>query len=199
MTAIVVPFRGADGKQRLAPAREEARVAVALAMLADVLAACSAVARTIVVTGDEAAREVAVELGVAVLDDPGGGQSGAVGHALATLPVAPSLVVNADLPCLVPDDVRALAAAIPEGGIALAPARDGTTNALGLAEPSLFRPVYGLGSAAWFRSLAPAAATVAIPNLVDDVDTLDDLRRLEGRLGPRTQMAVAMAGLVATA
>ena len=194
MTAIVVPFRGADGKRRLA-AQDEARVAVALAMLADVLAACSAVARTIVVTGDDAAREVAVELGVAALDDPGGGQGAAVGHALATLPVAPTLVVNADLPCLVPDDVRALADAIPAGGIALAPAPDGTTNALGLAEPSLFRPLYGPGSADRFRALGPAA-TIELPSLVDDVDTLDDLLRLDGRLGPRTQMAVAMAGLV---
>jgi 2-phospho-L-lactate guanylyltransferase len=195
MTAIVVPFRGADGKRRLAPAQDEARVAVALAMLADVLAACSAVARTIVVTHDDAAREVAVELGVAALDDPGGGQGAAVGYALATLPVAPTLVVNADLPCLVPDDVRALADAIPTGGIALAPARDGTTNALGLAEPQLFRPLYGPRSAERFRALGPAA-TIEIPSLVDDVDTLDDLLRLDGRLGPRTQMAVAMAGLV---
>src|SRR5438105_3744545 len=182
MTAIVVPFRGADGKRRLAPARDEARVAVALAMLADVLAACAAVARTIVVTDDEPAREVAVELGVAALDDPGSGQGAAVSHALATLPVAPTLVVNADLPCLVPDDVRALAGAIPPGGVAVAPARDGTTNALGLAEPSLFRPLYGPGSAERFGALG-AAATVAIPSLVDDVDTLDDLHRLEGRLG----------------
>ena len=54
MTAIVVPFRGPNGKRRLAPARDEARTALALAMLADVLAACGAVGRTVVVTGDEA-------------------------------------------------------------------------------------------------------------------------------------------------
>jgi hypothetical protein len=29
-----------------------------------------------------------------------------------------------------------------------------------------------------------------IPNLVDDVDTLADLERLEGRLGPRTAAAL---------
>src|SRR5436309_8073367 len=113
MTAIVVPFRGADGKRRLAPARDEARIALSLAMLADVLASSAAVARTIVVTQDDAAREVAIELGVAALDDPGGGQGAAVSHALATVPVAPTLVVNADLPCLVPDDLRALERAIP--------------------------------------------------------------------------------------
>src|SRR5437763_291059 len=145
MTAIVVPFGGLNGKRRLAPARDEARAALALAMLADVLAACGAVGRTVVVTGDEAARTVAVELGVAALDDPGGGQGRAVGYALALVPVAPTLVVNADVPCVVPDDLRALEAAIPPGGLSVAPAADGTTKALGLADPRLFRPLYGPG------------------------------------------------------
>jgi 2-phospho-L-lactate guanylyltransferase (CobY/MobA/RfbA family) len=139
---------------------------------------------------------VAVEVGVAALDDPGGGQGRAVAHALALVPVAPALVVNADLPCVVPDDLRALEAAIPPGGLALVPAADGTTNALGLADPSLFRPLYGPGSAHRFRALA-TAATVELLSLVDDVDTLDDLARLEERVGPRTQMALAMAGLPA--
>src|SRR2546423_2943842 len=156
MTAIVVPFRG-GGKRRLAPAQREARTALALAMLADVLGACGAVARTIVVTADEAARTVAVELGVAALDDPGGGQGAAVAHALQTCPAAPTLVVNADLPCVVPDDLRAFESAIPPDGLALAPAADGTTNALALADPGLFRPLYGPGSADRFRALAPAA------------------------------------------
>src|SRR5438874_2960159 len=198
MTAIVVPFRGLNGKRRLAPARDEARAALALAMLADVLAACGAVGRTVVVTGDEAARTVAVELGVASLDDPGGGQGRAVEHALALVPVAPALVVNADVPCVVPDDLRALEAAIPPGGLALAPAADGTTNALGLADPRLFRPLYGPCSAERFRALG-RAVTVDVPSLAEDVDTLDDLMRLEDRVGPRTQMALAMAGLVPAA
>ena len=121
MTAIVVPFRGLNGKRRLAPARDEARAALALAMLADVLAACGAVGRTVVVTGDEAARTVAVELGVAALDDPGGGQGRAVGYALALVPVAPTLVVNADVPCVVPDDLRRLEARVgPRTQMALA-------------------------------------------------------------------------------
>src|SRR2546423_9598518 len=105
MTAIVVPFLGGDGKRRLAPARDEARAALALAMLADVLAACGAVGRTVVVTGDEAARTVAVELGVPALHDPGGGQGSAVAYALDLVPVAPTLVLDPDLPSDVPDDL----------------------------------------------------------------------------------------------
>src|SRR5205823_6522909 len=102
MATILVPFKGAEGKRRLAPATPEARVALGLAMLADVLT---------------------------------------------------------------------------------------------LADASLFQPLYGAGSAERFRALAARAVTVEHPNLAHDVDTLDDLRRHELRTGPRTQMALAMAGL----
>ena len=49
MPTVVVPFRGAEGKSRLARLPLEARAALARAMLADVLAACTAVGRTYVV------------------------------------------------------------------------------------------------------------------------------------------------------
>jgi 2-phospho-L-lactate guanylyltransferase len=199
MAAILVPFRGAEGKRRLAPAGPEARTALALAMLADVLSACIAVAPTALASDDEAAAHVAAEVGAGVLADLPPGQGAAVAVALARLGAAPVVVVNADLPCVVPDDVRELLRALPPGGLALAPAADGTTNALALAAPRLFRPLYGPGSAERFLALPAPAVTVDHPNLVDDVDTLDDLRRVEDRAGPRTQMAVAMAGLARVA
>jgi 2-phospho-L-lactate guanylyltransferase (CobY/MobA/RfbA family) len=107
--------------------------------------------------------------------------------------------VNADLPCVQPDDLRALLDTVPPAGLALAPAADGTTNALGLADAALFEPVYGAGSAERFLGLAAPAVSVEHPNLVHDVDTLEDLRRYELRTGPRTQMALAMAGLQSAA
>ena len=56
MTAIVVPFKGVSGKQRLDPLPEQARGELALAMLGDVLQACRAVGdRIVVATSDEAA------------------------------------------------------------------------------------------------------------------------------------------------
>jgi 2-phospho-L-lactate guanylyltransferase len=196
MAAILVPFRGAEGKRRLAPATPEARVALGLAMLADVLAAAVAVGSTTVVTDDEAAWRVAAELQVDVLAGLPLGQGPAVASALQRLePFGPVLVVNADLPCVQPDDLRALLDAVPPAGIAVAPAADGTTNALALADASLFEPVYGPGSAERFLALVDAAVRVDHPNLADDVDTLEDLRRHELRTGPRTQMALAMAGL----
>jgi 2-phospho-L-lactate/phosphoenolpyruvate guanylyltransferase len=200
MAAILVPFRGAEGKRRLAPATPEARVALGLAMLADVLAAAVAVARTTVVTNDEAAWRVAAELEVDVLAGVPMGQGPAVEAALRRLePVGPVLVVNADLPCVQPDDLRALLAAVPPAGVAVAPAADGTTNALALADAALFEPLYGPGSADRFLALTGQAVTVQHPNLAHDVDTLEDLRRYERRTGPRTQMALAMAGLARVA
>jgi 2-phospho-L-lactate/phosphoenolpyruvate guanylyltransferase len=134
-------------------------------------------------------------LGAEPVADPGGGQGAAVAAALAGLPPGGILVVNADVPCVVPADLRALLAATPAGGIALVEARDGTTNALGLPAPEAFVPVYGPGSAERFRAHARALGlypvSAAIPNLADDVDLVGDLERLALRCGPRTQAALA--------
>jgi len=201
MTRIVVPFRGAGAKLRLAPLGEPERRELALAMLADVLAACVVVGRTTVVTEDPRAHALAGELGASLVADPGGGQGAAVAAGLDGLEPGPILVVNADLPCAVPHDLRALQRATPAGGIAYVPAADGTTNALGLPGPQLFEPLYGPGSAERFRSRAASlgvtALAVAIPNLADDVDTTADLARLGLRAGPRTQVAISSLGLAA--
>ena len=137
-------------------------------MLEDVLAAAKSVGRTWVVSPDP------VE-GADWIRDPGGGQGAAVEAALREIGPGPVLVVNADLPSLTADDLRALNRAIPESGVALAPARDGTTNALGLSDATLFAPLYGPGSAARFRAHAERAVDVVRPGLRDDVDTPADL------------------------
>ena len=163
MATIVVPFRP-NGKTRLSGNDSLAR-----AMLADVLAACEPVARTIVA-------------------DAEGGQGLAVEEALAGLE-GPVAIVNADLPCATTEDVEALLNATPADGLALVEAPDGTTNALALARPDLFQPLYGPGSAERFRAAAPSRA-LTIPNLADDVDTPEDLTRLGDRLGPHTRAAL---------
>jgi 2-phospho-L-lactate guanylyltransferase (CobY/MobA/RfbA family) len=175
MAAIIVPFHA--GKTRLAvePADREA---LARAMLDDVLAACSPIAEPLV-------------------EASGGGQGAAVERALATVSDAPVLVVNADLPCLTEDDVRALLDAVPEDGLVVAPAPDGTTNALGLSRPGLFAALYGPGSAEEFRShasqLGVPSSVLVRPGLQDDVDTPADLERLADRVGPHTRAALAGA------
>jgi 2-phospho-L-lactate guanylyltransferase len=192
MAQIVVPFRGEDGKRRV-DAPEAVRSRLALAMLGDVLAAATVVGRTLVVTDDEAARVLAAELGAEPVADLRAGQGAAVVAALARLGDGTVLIVNADLPCVVPHDLRTLAGAAELGAIGYVEADDGTTNALALPAKQHFAPLYGGGSAARFRdhaeSIGVPAISCSIPNLSDDVDTLDDLRRIGLRAGPRTQAA----------
>jgi 2-phospho-L-lactate/phosphoenolpyruvate guanylyltransferase len=166
----------------------EARTALREAMLDDVLAACEGIGATYLVT---AAR--GVRAGITLVVDDGRGQGAAVAAGLEVArrsdAPAPFLVVNADLPCVTARDLLALAGSVPDGGLALVPAADGTTNALALAAPELFEPLFGPGSAERFAALGPSCV-LDVPNLVDDVDTVDDLGRLRGRLGPSTRRAL---------
>ena len=142
-------------------------------------------------------------IGVAYVARGRGGQGAAVGAELARLPDRAVLVVNADLPCVTPRDLLTLLGSVPDGGIALVEAADGTTNVIALSSPTQFAPLYGTGSAERFRNhaqrLGVPCTTVAIPNLVDDVDTLDDLFRLESRVGPRTAAALSTVPAAASA
>jgi 2-phospho-L-lactate/phosphoenolpyruvate guanylyltransferase len=197
MTTIVVPFRGSDPKQRLA-VDDPARRALADAMLADVVAAADAVGRVLVV----APAGTKVPPHATLVPDPRRGQGAAVEAGLAAASAAalpaPYLVVNADLPCAGPRDLLALAGAVSGDGLALVAAADGTTNALAFADASLFEPVYGPGSAERFAALGPSTVLDA-PNLIDDVDTLDDLARLKGRLGQHTRRVLAALDLQSAA
>ena len=170
MVRIVVPFRGLGAKTRLGLGPEFAQ-----AMLADVVAAAGAVGDVRVATGM-------------------GGQGAAVAFELEHVGTGPVLVVNADLPCVSPRDLLALLGSAQSAGIALVEAADGTTNALALSEPGQFADLYGPESAARFRrhahELGVGCVTAAIPNIVDDVDTMEDLRRVEPRLGRRTATAL---------
>jgi len=194
---IVVPFRGESDKRRL-DAPDAVRAELALAMLGDVLAACVATGRTLVVTNHAPARGLAEELGAETVADPGGGQGPAVAAGVARAGSGIVVVVNADVPCVVPQDLRTLAGTAELGALGLVEAADGTTNALALPEAGLFEPLYGGRSADRFREHARSrgltAVAAAIPNLSDDVDTIADLQRVSLRAGPRTQSALAAAG-----
>jgi len=175
---IVVPYRG-DAKRRLP---SSVRAAAAVAMLGDVVEAALDVGRVVVVTDDA----VVVPPEAEVVADPGTGLGAAVAAGLSRVE-GHALVVNADLPRATPSALLMLAAA----GLALVEARDGTTNALSLPDPTLYAPLYGRGSAARFRAHAPFAA-LRIPELEEDVDTDDDLARVAPRAGPRTRALLAI-------
>jgi 2-phospho-L-lactate guanylyltransferase len=176
--AIVIPYRG-DAKRRVS---SPIRAAVAVAMLGDVVEAALAVGRVMVVTDDRAV----VPTGAEVVLDPGAGLGPAVEAALAHVD-GHALVVNADLPAATPASLLALAAE----GLALVEARDGSTNALSLPDPTLFAPLYGPGSAERFRAHAPFSS-VSIPELEADVDADGDLELLGLPLGPRTRALLAV-------
>jgi 2-phospho-L-lactate guanylyltransferase (CobY/MobA/RfbA family) len=126
-------------------------------MLDDVVAACAAVGATFVVAPEGTEIDDAT-----FVSDPGLGQGAALGVGLAAAVLAtggaPYLVVNADLPCVTARDLLALAAVVPDDGLALAPATDGTTNALALSSPGVFAPVYG--PSARFAALAPSRSSM---------------------------------------
>lgn len=190
MTTVVVPFRSSDPKRRLATLLDRDRIRLAEAMLSDVLAAAVAVGPVLVVSP----QAIALPDGVTHVADPRRGQGAAVRAALdaagaAGLP-GPYLVVNADLPCATTRDLLALVGAVPDGGLALVAAPDGTTNALALSDERLFEPVYGPGSADRFAALAEARLLDS-PNLMDDVDAPGDLPRLGARLGEHTRRVLA--------
>ena len=193
MPSLIVPFRGAEGKSRLELPTRAARADLMQAMLADVVTACLAVGPTFLVAPD-GATDTTLPEGSTIVVDPGRGQGEAVraglGAAFAAGAPDPVLVVNADLACVTARDLFALAGAVPGGGLALAAAVDGTTNAIALASADLFVPLYGPDSASRFAALAPSRIVEA-PNLIDDVDTLADLMRLANRLGPHTRGVLA--------
>lgn len=139
--------------------------ALARAMLDDVLEACAAV-------------------GTAIVADAPGGQGQAVAAVLAGLS-GPVTIVNSDLPCARREELEQLLAAAP----ALVAARDGTTNALALADVGDFEPMYGADSASRFAT-ALGAELLDLPGLRDDVDTREDLERILPRAGRHTRRAL---------
>ncbi len=178
MLTVVIPYRG-DAKRRLPP---DLRAAAAVAMLGDVVEAALPLGQVLVVTDDPAV----VPPEAVAWPDPGEGQGAAVQAGLAAASGA-ALVVNADLPLVTTEALRQLEAA----GLALVESGDGTTNALSLPDPGVFAPLYGPGSAARYRALAPFA-TLVIPELAEDVDTMADFERLAPRGGSRTRSLVAV-------
>src|SRR3954466_3580208 len=77
MPTVVVPFRGVEGKSRLARVQRQARPALAHAMLGGVGGGRAALAPTVVVAPE--GRPVGAAIAVV---DPGGGQGAAVSAGL---------------------------------------------------------------------------------------------------------------------
>jgi 2-phospho-L-lactate/phosphoenolpyruvate guanylyltransferase len=205
-TAAILPVkRFARAKQRLgASVADELRLALAGAMVADVMSALSrtaALERTIVVTAEDSVADAARELGATVVADAlESSQSAAaaigIERALAD-GVERALCVPGDCPALDPDELQALLADDRrERGhrVVVVPDRHGTgTNALLLSPPTAIAPSFGPGSCERHLALARAsgaAGRVARPSsLLLDVDTGADLAALRERLAGQDALA----------
>jgi len=203
-TAAILPVkRFAQAKQRLgASIANQLRLALAAAMVADVMAALAqaeAIALTVVVTAEESVALAARDLGATVVADrQESGQSAAaelgIEHALAE-GIERVLCVPGDCPALDPLELEALlrrdeAQASGAARVVILPDRHGTgTNGLLLAPPLALAPSFGPDSCARHRELARAAGAECrvqqLPSLLLDVDTGADLAALRDRLADR--------------
>jgi 2-phospho-L-lactate guanylyltransferase len=194
MPVPLVPLKAlAEAKGRLAPeVGPLQRRLLAIAMFEDVIAALQAVpalATPVVVSPDREVWRRADAMGCRVVEEPPG--AGDLNAALASAAKAgdgsPLLVVAADLPLASAAGLERVLAA--EAPVAVVPSADGGgTNVLAWRDPASFAPSFGPDSAA--RHLAvPGAVRVDDFGLSLDVDTVDDLRVVAGRLDPSSVTA----------
>lgn len=179
MATAVLPVKRFDAaKQRLAAGLDgERRRELAGAMVADVLEAIGearTIERTIVVSGDPIAQELAAEAGAEVVPDPG--DAGHVQAALAGIARAEvegeGLVVllPGDCPLLDPRELDRLLTGVPERYVTVVPDRHGSgTNALVLSPPSAIVPSFGEGSRARH---VEAAKEAGVPYGVEELASL---------------------------
>lgn len=195
-TFAAVPVKDLLGtKSRLAPLLDPgARAGLTLYMMQRVvsvlLRAGIPSANLCVVSPDRLVLETAAETGAAPLLQESNGlnpaleeaRAWAVSHGASS--TSPLLVLPADLPLLRPEDVAGLLAAGEEVPVVLAPdAAETGTNALLLRPPEAIPFLFGSGSrrahleAARRRGLG--AREYRLPNLAFDIDTVEDLSKLE--------------------
>ena len=197
-TAVLPVKRFAAAKQRLAIGLdEERRRGLVAAMLEDSLEAIGearSVERTIVVSGEPRAQELAGAAGCEVVPDPA--DEGHVSAALAGIARAEAdgaecvVLLPGDCPLLDPRELDRLLTGLPASYVAIVPDRHGTgTNALVLRPPEAIRPAFGEGSCARHVAAAREAgvpfAVEELASLALDLDTPGDVVALTRELAER--------------
>jgi 2-phospho-L-lactate guanylyltransferase len=188
VVALVPAKSLSSAKSRLAPALDPAqRADMSLDLLRSVLVALQAtasVSQVAVLSPDERALALARERGATPLEERQGSLNRALylGRAWAIGAQADGLlVVLSDLPLARAEDLAALIQA--DAQVAIAPSKDGGTNALLLRPPDAIPFRFGRASARRHRLEAERRglpiAVVHRDTLAFDVDTPDDLAALE--------------------
>jgi 2-phospho-L-lactate guanylyltransferase len=207
--AVLPVKRFSAAKQRMAAGITGGqRRDLAEAMVADVLEAIGgarAIERTIVVTGDPIAQELAAEAGAEVVPDPEDGghvEAALAGIARAEADGAERVVLMAgDCPLLDPRELDRLLTGVPGSYVGVVPDRHGTgTNALLLSPPDAIVPAFGEGSRDRHVEAARRAGVPfgveELPSIELDLDTPADLialtRELEKQPGRAKRTAKAL-------
>ncbi|HET7590103.1 MAG TPA: 2-phospho-L-lactate guanylyltransferase [Solirubrobacterales bacterium] len=208
-TAVLPVKRFSAAKQRMAAGITGGqRRDLAEAMVGDVLEAIDrarAVERTIVVSGDPIAQELAAEAGAEVVPDPedaGHVAAAQAGIARAEAEGAERVVLLAgDCPLLDPRELDRLLTGVPGSYVGIVPDRHGTgTNALLLSPPGAIVPAFGEGSRERHVEAARQAGIAfgieELPSIELDLDTPADVialtRELEHRRGRAKRTARAL-------
>jgi rSAM/selenodomain-associated transferase 1 len=198
-TAVGVIARAPSsiGKTRLAPHLSPDRLrALRAAMLADTLRAVEGLPGVFIFfTPDEAEPEIASLAGSAMprmpqcAGDLGARMLGALRYLLEDQKFDAALLVGSDIPLLTANHLREAADALQAGGgLVLGPADDGGYYLIGMTQPhaALFDGI-GWGSERVLTDTLRTAERIGVEaRLVRsayDVDTVDDLLRLERDLG----------------
>jgi 2-phospho-L-lactate/phosphoenolpyruvate guanylyltransferase len=194
-TAVVPVKRFAVAKSRLATGVEETRKPdLVAAMVADVLEAIGSarlIDRTIVVSQEPRAAELAAAAGADLLsdfDDAGHSAAALAGIAAAEAAGAGCVALfPGDCPLLDPRELDKMLTGVPDRYVAVIPDRHGTgTNALVLAPPSAIEPSFGEGSRERHVAAARAAGipygVEELPSLGLDLDTPADIVALTMRV-----------------
>ena len=197
---VVIPVKGgADAKSRLGEGLPE-RTAVALAIALDTVEAAGAaslVSGVVVVTTAAVAGAFDELDALVVIEEPGSGLTGAIasGIGLAAELGAPgrgTAVLLGDLPALTPQELDAALALAAGHERALVSDAEGTGSVLvTAADGATHSTAFGPGSRA--AHIAAGYVELDVPTgsgLRNDVDTREQLRALEPRLGPRTRAAL---------
>jgi 2-phospho-L-lactate/phosphoenolpyruvate guanylyltransferase len=193
--AVLPVKRFGSAKQRLAAGLDgERRRELAAAMVADVLEAIGgarAIERTIVVSGDPIAQELAAEVGADVVPDPedvGHVEAAQAGIARAQADGAERVILLAgDCPLLDPRELDRLLTGVPGNYVGIVGDRHGTgTNALLLSPPEAIVPAFGEGSRDRHVEAARRAGVPfgieQLPSIELDLDTPADVIALTREL-----------------
>lgn len=187
--AIVIPVKRLDAaKSRTGlDAAARADLALDLARHTSMTAVrCARVERVVMVTPDPHVAASGRALGVVVLDEPiPGGLDVAARRGIAAVRslfgVGHAGVLMSDLPELTVDDLRQVVTEYVESGVRLYVADQHLTGTTFLLQESAGSPrtAFGPGSAGRHEALGFRPATAPAPGLRFDIDTADDLQRLQ--------------------